>query len=476
MSLSNGIKWVGLGQFVKVTTQLVVIFYLTRIIPPSEYGLLAMAAIVMNLANIFNDLGTGAAIIQRQNITQDFYNYIYKINIITGLVVMLSVMAISPVLVHYFKQPELYKIILLLSLCFPISSMSIVHKSSIEKVKNFKVSIKIEVFANLIGLLLAVTLAHLGFGVYSIVFQTIITLLLSTILYFYCSEINVSLKNRTKSENVNGVLSFSGYIFLFNIVNYFARNLDVIIIGRFFSSAILGAYSVAYKIMLFPVQNLTFVISRVFFPHFANQLDNISANRSDYLKSIHIILSIAAPMMLGISVLSQDLVHLFFDEKWYLIGDLLLWLAPTAIIQSILSTTGTVFTAYAKTFWLFCLGIVGMILMGASFILGSFYSIKTLTLFYFIANIINFFPVIYMVGKILNFKIATILFLIIRTVVPAGIMFLGIWLISHKILFEISYLSFALKIVIGVIIYSIFFLIFNRNLFNSLLKKEKYIY
>ncbi|WP_343682941.1 lipopolysaccharide biosynthesis protein [Acinetobacter baylyi] len=476
MSLSYGIKWVGLGQFVKVLTQLVVIFYLTRIIPPEEYGLLAMAAIVMNLANIFNDLGTGAAIIQRQNITQEFYNYIYRVNIITGFVVMFFVVIISPVLVHYFQQPELYKIILLFSVCFPISSMSIVHKSSIEKVKNFKVSIKIEVFANLIGLLLAVTLAHLGFGVYSIVFQTIITLLLSTILYIYCSEINVSLKNSTKSENVSGVLSFSGYIFLFNIVNYFSRNLDVIIIGRFFSSAILGAYSVAYKIMLFPVQNLTFVISRVFFPHFSNQLDNVGANRSDYLKSIHIILSIAAPMMLGLSVLSHDLVHLFFDKKWYLIGDLLLWLAPTAIIQSILSTTGTVFTAYAKTFWLFCLGIIGIILMGVSFILGSFYSIKTLTLFYFIANIINFFPVMYMVGKILNFNVATIVFLIIRTVVPAGIMFLGIWLISHKILLEISYLSFALKIVIGIIIYSILFLIFNRNLVNSLLKKEKYIY
>ncbi|MCP5984386.1 oligosaccharide flippase family protein, partial [Klebsiella pneumoniae] len=88
MSITNGFKWVALGQLVKIFTQLVALFYLTHIVPPSEYGLLAMASVVMNLANVFNDMGTGAAVIQRENPSQGFYNYIYKINLTTGFLIM----------------------------------------------------------------------------------------------------------------------------------------------------------------------------------------------------------------------------------------------------------------------------------------------------------------------------------------------------------------------------------------------------
>ncbi|MCP5810078.1 oligosaccharide flippase family protein, partial [Klebsiella pneumoniae] len=79
-----------------------------------------------------------------------------------------------------------------------------------------------------------------------------------------------SLKNATINQSdKDSVINFSGFLLSFNLVNYFARNLDSILIGRFFSATILGAYSIAYRIMLFPLQSFTFVISRVFLPHFS---------------------------------------------------------------------------------------------------------------------------------------------------------------------------------------------------------------
>ncbi|MCP5995637.1 oligosaccharide flippase family protein, partial [Klebsiella pneumoniae] len=127
----------------------------------------AMASVVMNLANVFNDMGTGAAVIQRENPSQGFYNYIYKINLTTGFLIMVVVIITSPLIVFYFNHVDLYPILFLLALSFPISSVSIVHKAKLEKQMLFKTVVKIEALASLTAMIVAVVLANLDFGVYS---------------------------------------------------------------------------------------------------------------------------------------------------------------------------------------------------------------------------------------------------------------------------------------------------------------------
>lgn len=461
MSILHNVKWVGFGQLFRILSQLIAIFYLTRLIDPAEYGLLAMATVVMNLANIFNDLGTASAVIQKQNPTQSFYNYIYKINIITGFSVMVLVILISPIMVTYFDRVELYGIIILLAFSFPISSYSIVHKAILEKAMRFEAVIKIEVFSSFIALIVAITMANMGFGVYSLVAQTIVAILIATVLFTKVSNVKLSVREKLNSEYTKGILSFSGHIFSFNLINYFSRNLDSLLIGRFFSAAILGSYSIAYRIMLFPVQNLTFVISRVFLPHFSKKLENVEENKKDYLKSLKIILSLSAPLMLGLAAVSHDFVSIFFDSKWSLIGGLLVWLAPTAIIQSTLSTTGTVFIAYAKTFWLFVLGCIGAVLMVLAFSFGIFFDIKVLTIFYFIANAINFFPVMYLVGKILNFGFGELIKIVVMSVFPAIIMFCLIKIFYMGFFIDNLHQRFIMAVLLGVFSYPLLYALMN---------------
>jgi O-antigen/teichoic acid export membrane protein len=461
MSILNNVKWVGLGQAVKIFSQLIAIFYLTRLIAPAEYGLLAMASVVINLANIFNDLGTASAVIQRQNPSQEFYNAIYRINIITGFVVMVLVLAITPLMVMYFDQKALYGILILLSISFPVSSLSVVHKAILEKDLNFKMVIKIEVISALVALVVAIILAKIGCGVYSLVAQTLIAIAMTTVILMRVSEAKLLFTFKNDYPYGKDIIGFSGHVLGFNLINYFSRNLDSLLIGRFFSAAVLGSYSIAYRIMLFPLQSLTFVISRVFFPHFSKNLKNIDQNRADYLKSLMVILSLSAPMMLGLAAVSVDFTAIFFEKKWSLIGDLLLWLAPTAIIQSVLSTTGTVFIAYAKTYWLFILGCVGALLMAIAFVSGVFFEIKLLVIFYFIANVINFFPVMYLVGKILKFNMWLLFQIFVKYTLPALLMFISIK-VSHTALDIIDLnIRFTIDVLIGVLSYAVFYCVIN---------------
>lgn len=470
MSLFNNIKWVGFSQLAKILSQVVTIFYLTRVISPNEYGLLAMTAIVMNLATIFSDMGTASAVIQKQNITLSFYNLIYKINIFIGFFVCAVILLFSPLVVGYFERSELYNLLFMLSIIFPITALGIVHRAKLEKDQNFKKLAKIEVFSSLIGLIVAIVMANLEYGVYSIVTQMIVIAALISIFCRFLSGLKLTILGSYERNDLKHIYHFSGNLLGFNLINYFSRNLDVILIGKYFSSTVLGAYSIAYRIMLFPVQSMTFVVSRALLPHISHDLSNSETIRDNYFNCIFIIAMLTAPLMLGISALSNDFVVIFFKEAWSDVAIILCWLAPSAIIQAILSTTGAVFTAYQRTNWLFWLGCIGALLYSFSFIIGVQYDIEFFVKMYLLANILNFFPVMYLVGKILNFSLKDVGLVIYKTLIPALLMFL-ILHILNSYLEKITFINFLIKFIIGLIAYIIPLCILNPNLVKRYFKK-----
>lgn len=423
-----------------------------------------MTTVIMNLANIFNDLGTGSAVIQKQNPEPGFFSYVFRINIFTGFIIMLLVILLSPLIVSYYKQPELYGMLLLLSLSFPISSMSIVHKAFLEKQMKFKSVIKVEIFASIFSMIVAVIMANLGFGVYSIIAQTLITIALITIGIIFISDLKLNFHIENKEIDKSNIINFSGHLLSFNLVNYFSRNLDSILIGRFFSAVVLGSYSIAYRIMLFPLQTMTFVISRVLLPHFSKNLHDTDKNREHFFRSVHIILSLSAPLMLLLAAISHDFIKLFFDSKWSQVGDMLVWLAPTAIIQSVLSITGSIFISYAKTKWLFYLGLLGAILMATAFSVGVYFDIMILIKLYLIFNMINFFPVMILVGKILNFRLREISPFLLKAIVPALLMFACVWFANLNFFYGMmTYQKTIIEVLLALLSYSIFYFLFNHK-------------
>src|SRR5690606_31881064 len=142
-----------------------------------------------------------------------------------------------------------------------------------------------------------------------------------------------------------GLLHFSGNLTAFNLINYFARNADAMFIGNLLGTAVLGAYSLANRIMLLPMQSLAFVSSRSLYPIMSRQQSQLNDMRALYLHSVGVIATLVSPLMLGLAVISDEFVHLAFGEGWSTVSILLQWLAPTAIAQALVATTGTVFMA-----------------------------------------------------------------------------------------------------------------------------------
>lgn len=402
MSVLTNAKWNTFSQFFKMLVQLVNVIYLAKIIPPAEYGLMAMALVIINLGILLRDLGTSAAIIQRKSITFELINTVFWLNVFMGLVLALLIMISAPFISSFYEQEKLFLVLILLSLTFPLSSCAAAHLALLERKSHFKTISFIEVSSSLTAVIVAITMANMGYGVFSLVGQAIVLNLMSAIQFWRASNWRPSIKTFIDFIELRGIFGFSANLSLFNFINYFSRNADSFIIGKYMSATILGSYNLAYRLMLFPIQTLTFVANRSLYPVLSRHQDNNDLISSNYFNCVFVILVITTPLMSGLAFYSVPFVSLVFGDNWFLTAEILRWLAPTAIIQAVLSTTGAVFMAKGRTDILMRLGIFGTFLQVGAFIIGAQFDINTFAFCYFIANIINFFPVMYLLFKVIE--------------------------------------------------------------------------
>ncbi|MBE0153561.1 oligosaccharide flippase family protein, partial [Serratia fonticola] len=246
------------------------------------------------------------------------------------------------------------------------------------------------------------------------------------------------------------------------------------IIGRSFSASILGQYSLAYRVMLFPIQNITFVLTRSLYPILSRIQKNYIESVSIYLKTLKTIAIIIPPLMLGIAVVSRELVVVVFGPQWVHISSILIWLAPIAIMQSMVSTTGSVFMAQGKTGILLKISIYNAILQISSFIIGGFYSIDILIKLYLVANVLMFFPNMMLAMKVLNGSVFALVATIIKPIIAALLMSLVVIYFRSSVAYlelkPIALLTFS--VLVGVVTYSFMMLVIERKYIAGFFKNR----
>ena len=167
---------------------------------------------------------------------------------------------------------------------FPLGSLTAVHQAIIERRSGFRTLAMLEVANQVVGVLLAVVAALAGAGVYSLAVPMTTATVISSI--WLRKESGWRPAWRWSNTEFKGIWGFSGNLTAFQFVVYFARNADSMIIGRMLGAAPLGIYSMAYKLMLFPVQNLTWVVGRVLMPRMSRLQEDPDRIRELYFKAL----------------------------------------------------------------------------------------------------------------------------------------------------------------------------------------------
>ena len=407
MAAAANARWVLLSQVVRILCQLTSVTVLARLLPPRAYGIMALAIVVTNLAYLFRDLGTSAAIIQAETLRESLKNTVHWTNVALGVAVGAGVAASAPVMAAIFHELQLRNVLLLMALVFPISAFSLAHQALLERTSRFASVVLAEVVASVAGVVVAILAAISGAGVFSLALQLVATSVLATVLIVRSSDFR-PVRQWCRADFYS-IVHFSGNLSLFNFINYFIRNADSMVIGRLLGAIPLGIYFIGYRIMLFPVQNLSYVAARALFPVMSRNIERPQQVAELYLRSLGLIALVSAPLMAGLFALRELFVVTVLGGKWHAVVAILAWLAPIGFIQSLVSTAGSVSMARGRTDLLVRLSILSAALQLPAFVIGARWGIEGVAKCYLVANILLAVPTLHFVGALVGVTLRMLL-------------------------------------------------------------------
>jgi PST family polysaccharide transporter len=320
-------------------------------------------------------------------------------------------------------------------------------------------------------------MAFNGFGVWSLVFQVLIYSFISTVLIIILSKWRP--RFHFSVTDIKSISGFSINLVGFNIINYFARNGDYFLIGKFLGDRELGHYYLAYRIMLYPIRNITAVISRVLYPSYSQiQNDNVKIGRV-FTRTTNSIAFLTFPMMAGIAAVSFIFTEIFFSGSWdtELVAYLILILAPVGALQSVISSVGNIYKIKSRTDWMFRWSIFATALTLSGFVIGLKWGVVGVAMSYLITNILLVYPVFRIPFSLIDLSVSDYFKSFVNTIISVVVMVILIELVSYLIGNRfVAEVKLLLLISLGVVFYILVTLLVNRRILDNMKQiMEKYL-
>lgn len=343
-----------------------------RVLGPSAYGIMGMAALLLAFVLSLRDLGTGMAIVQRVDVSHRLLSSLFWLNFLVGLVLAAFVAGTSPLTAQFFHTPALVPILCTLSISIWLTSCGIVHNSILLREMRYRWLAIADLGSAVAGYVVALICAYSGLGVWSLVFSNVATAATGCLFYWFATGWRPGFVfNRSEIRSVAGFsLNLSGAVLL----NFFARNADNIVIGRLRGKSELGDYQMAYNLMLTPISNISSMISQITFPAFSRVQADDARFRSAYVRQSMMVGLLTFPVLAGMGILADPLIHVVLGPKW--LGSIALFqiLAPVGLVQSVATLVGQIYAAKARTDLMFRWSIYYTVLLVIAFVVGAHFS------------------------------------------------------------------------------------------------------
>lgn len=320
---------------------------LARLLTPDDFGVVTIINVFVTFFVMISDMGIGAAIVQKRELEKEDIDSIYTFTIYLGIILVGGFLIISNILSKVYDDQIYQSLGYLLSGAIFFNTINVVPNSLLLKVKKFR-KIGIRTFVvNIVSVIFAINLALKGYRYYSLIGQTI----LSSIVIFIWNYIETKPKYRIKIYwcSIRKIVFYSLNLFGYNTINYFARNFDNLLIGKYFGPVKLGYYDKAYKLALYPVQSITYVINPVLHPFFSEFQNDKMYLYQQYIKILKV-LSLTGVFITAYFInASDEIVIILFGEQWNNAILCCKILSFSIWFQMMAATVGVVYASLGKT-------------------------------------------------------------------------------------------------------------------------------
>jgi O-antigen/teichoic acid export membrane protein len=441
---------------------------LARLLAPDDFGLVAIAMVIITLLTLVEHLGTGAALVQRAELTPTLQSTLFWFNTFVAGILAFALVFSAPLLAFFFQEPALTEILRVLALSILLVGLSIVHRAILKRRMAFKSLAYIDISSIAVGAVTGISAALAGLEAWSLVYQTIAISSTATILLWYFSKWRPTFI--FSWNDLKSVAKYSLNLSVAQLFSYLIRNADYLLIGKFLGSHALGFYTLGYKFLLYPLQNISGVINKVLFPAYSRLQNDDARFRQAYLQAVGGIAFAVFPMMLGLFIVAEPLVLFVLGERWEPIIPLVMIFSVMGIWQSVNTNVGNIYMAKGRTDWMMRWTVFASIITVTAFIIGLRWGVIGVAMAYAVANFCLAYPASAIPFRLIGLPYIELLRAVSRPLMASVFMAAGTGALRETLLNGLPLLwELALSIACGVILYFAGTLLFNRHQPSTLL-------
>jgi PST family polysaccharide transporter len=478
MSLKKKTFWGGIWNSLSSVSltglNFIITAILARLLSPNAFGVMGMIQTTIALINMMNQFGLSPAIIQGENLNQKRLSSLFWFNMLIGIIMTAVVFFSADLIALFFNQGNLASLLRLISILFTIVSFSFIQQSLLRKEMKFKELFNINIISTISYGIITILLAINGFGVKSLVLGYIGKNIITTILIILFNRWLPSF--RFDFKEIKDLLNFGVYVFGSGFLNYFNRNLDYLLIGRFLGAEALGYYTLAYKIMLIPVRKIGGVISNTFLPAFSQIKHNQKSIKKYYLKVLQLISLLTFPMMGGLLIVASDFILSIYGENWSPAIILIQTLSITGALQSLGTTVGIILLSQGRSDISFKWNLFAVINLAVAMIIGMNWGIIGVAVGVVIVNFYGFWISFYITGNLIDMSLLDLVKSIRKSFLYTLFMMLVVFIINNYIVspnIEQMPIQLAINVITGIVVYAAIFLVIDGKEYLEQIKRLK---
>ncbi len=454
--LFKGVIFTALGKYSNIVISLVITAVLARLLTPADFGIVAIATVIINFFSMLSDMGIGPAIIQNKNLNHNDIKSIYSFTFYIGLFLGIIFYLLAPIFTKFYNNKDLIDIVQILSISIFFHCVNIVPHNLIIKSKNFSFIAYSRIIIHCVSGIVSIVAAFLGLGIYSLLIQPIMSSVLAYIVDINKQRINLSL--RINLLSLKKIYSYSMYQFLFSFINYFSRNLDKLVVGKIFGVNELGYYEKSYRLMMLPIGNLSLVITPAIQPIFSEFQNDKKLLYHRSLRLFKIFAFLGFPLSVFLFFCSKELIIIIYGNQWSEAIPIFQILSLSVGFQMIFSPQGTFFQSANAVKEMFYCGIVTAIFNVISVVVGCLLlkDINMLSWMIVLTYVIAFFVTYYiMVRRVFCSNFISFLKVLINPIFLSIMIALPLFIFNYYLDLNIV-ISLLIKCAIFVIIIAVF--------------------
>lgn len=458
----HAFRWSITDKLINQLGYLFISVYLARLIGPESFGLIGMVTIFMLLADSVVSSGFSSALVQRsQRLTEDDANSVFWVNLCWGFSIYSVFYLAAPQIADFYREPQLVEIARVLFLVIIINAFTIVARAKLTIAFDFKSQAIANTFGTLVSSVLAVVLAHYGYGYWSLVWLMLSkSMLVSIFICLFCPWFP---KLRFSRASFSSLFGFGSRLMLAGFVATIVNNLYAVLIGRFYNAAQVGFFTQATNLSNYLSQFVASSLQGVTFPIMTSVKEDRERLLKIYYQLISITMLVSLPILLGFAAIADDFVYIFLGEEWLPCVPVLVALCIARTITPISAINMNILNAVGRSDLFLKVDIAKLPITLTALFVALPYGIEGLAWAIVCTSFAAFFINAWYPGKLFDYGASKQLVIALPYISASAIMFFSLDIISSD--FGIG--TVIAKICIGVLVYTTSLWVMNKSLIKS---------